>query len=184
MLDRKGAPQYFRVMGIGYSSAGNIKVTATHSCKASDLMEYSCNITKIITKNEILSILPDAEHYCVKINKIPTWCGKDDPMTIQMVHEELQTYILEYKNAKQWRALHWLGSDKTIHTKNFALIVIDMTNKNDRDLLLGIGRAQLFNYNCTITPYKDRPQVFQCSKCGMFSHHMSWYASSTCPNHL
>src|SRR5260221_11515674 len=45
-----------------------------------------------------------------------------------------------------------------------------MTNKHDRDILLDIGHTQLFNYNCTITPYEDRPQVFQCSKCGMFSH--------------
>ncbi len=103
MLDRKGVPQFFRVMGIGYSGAGNIKVTSIHSCKASDLMEYGCNITRIITKNEVLSILPDSEHYRVKINKIPTWCGKEDPMTIQMVHEELQMYILEYRNTKQWR---------------------------------------------------------------------------------
>src|SRR5258707_12498902 len=46
-----------------------------------------------------------------------------------------------------------------------------MTNKHNRDILLDIGQTQLFNYNCTITPYKDRPQVFQCSKCGMYSHH-------------
>src|SRR5258708_1184517 len=105
MLDRKGVPQFFRVMGISYSGAGNIKVMSTHSCKASDLMEYGCDITRIITKNKVLLILLDLEHYHVKINKILMWCGKDNPMTIQMVHEELQTYIPEYKNMKQWRAL-------------------------------------------------------------------------------
>src|SRR5258707_12402849 len=146
---------------------------STHFCKASNLMEYGHDIARIITKNEVLSILPDSEHYHIKINKIPTWCGKDDPMTIQMVHEELRTYIPEYKNMKQWRALQWLGSDKTICTKNFASIVVDMTNKHDRDILLDISHTQLFNYNCTITPYEDRPQVFQCSKCGMYSHHIA-----------
>ncbi len=111
MLDRKGVPQFFRVMGIGYSRAGNIKIMSMHTCKASNLMEYGCNITRIITKNEVLLILPDSEHYWVKINKILTWCGKDCLMTIQMVHEELWTYIPEYKNTKQWRAPHWLGPD-------------------------------------------------------------------------
>ncbi len=104
MLDRKGVLQFFRVMGISYSGAGNIKVTSMHSCKASNLMEHGCNIARIIMKNKVLSILLDSEHYRIKINKIPTWCGKDDLMTIQMVHEELWTYILEYKNMKQWRA--------------------------------------------------------------------------------
>ena len=170
MLDRKGVLQFFRVMGIGYSGARNIKVTSTHSCKASDLMEYGCDIARIITKNEVLSILPDSEHYWVKINKILTWCGKDDLMTIQMVHEELRTYIPEYRNTKQWRTLCWLGTDETIHAKNFASTVVDLTNKQDRDILLGIRQAQLFNYNCTISLYEDRPQIFQCSKCGMFLH--------------
>src|SRR5258708_34387159 len=73
MLDRKGVPQFFRVMGIGYSGAGNIKVTSIHSCKASDLMEYGHNIAKIITKNEALSILPDSEHNNFKIIKTLTW---------------------------------------------------------------------------------------------------------------
>src|SRR5258708_18525409 len=136
--------------------------TSTHSCKASDLMEYGHDITRIITKNKVLSILQDSEHYHIKINKIPTWCGKDDPMTIQMVHEELWTYIPEYKNMKQWRAPQWLGSDETIHTKNFASIVVDMTNKHDRDILLDISCTQLFNYNCTLTPYKYKPHTFQC----------------------
>ena len=89
MLDRKGVPQHLRVMAIGYSGAGNIKVTTTHSCKASDLMKYGQDIAAIVTRNEVLSILPDKEHYRVKINKVPTWCGNDEPMTIQMVHEEL-----------------------------------------------------------------------------------------------
>ena len=95
MLDRKGVLQFFRVMGISYSGAGNIKVTSTHSCKASNLMEHRHDIARIIMKNKVLLILLDSEHYRIKINKIPTWCGKDDLMTIQMVHEELWTYILE-----------------------------------------------------------------------------------------
>src|SRR5258708_27918094 len=128
MLDRKGVRQFFRVMGISYSGAGNIKVTSTHSCKASDLMEYGCDIARIITKNEVLSILPDSEHYHIKINKILTWCSKDNPMTIQMVHEELRTYIPEYKNMKQWRTPYRLGTDQTICAKNSTSIVIDLTN--------------------------------------------------------
>ena len=106
-------------------------------------------------KQEILSVLPDCEHYRVKINKIPTWGGKEEPMTIQMVHEEIRTYVPEYKNMKQWRTPRWLGSDETIRAKNFASIVIDLTNKRDRDILLDISHTMLFNYKCTITPYKE-----------------------------
>src|SRR5258708_28800270 len=39
--------------------------------------------------------------------------------------------------------------------------------------MLRIAQLKLFNINCTITPYKERPQVFQCTKCGMYSHHTS-----------
>ena len=91
-------------------------------------------------------------------------------MTIQLVHDKLQTYVPEYRNMKQWRTPRWLGSDETIWAKDFASIVIDLTNKTDRDTLLNIRRTKLFNYSCTITPYEDRPQTFQCSKCSMFSH--------------
>ena len=90
-------------MAISYSSVGNIKVTSTHSCKALDLMEHRCDIAKAITNNKVISILLDSEHYQVKINKIPTCWGSDKPMTIQMIHEELRMYLLEYKLMKQWR---------------------------------------------------------------------------------
>ncbi len=89
MLERKEIPQYFRVMAVGYSGAGNIKITTTHTCKAADLMPHGKDITEIITPNKILSILPDTEHHRVKINKVPTWCRNDEPMSIAMVHEEL-----------------------------------------------------------------------------------------------
>ena len=158
MLAKKGAAQTTRVMAIGYS------------CKASDLMEHGREIAKIITTNDIILILPDSKHFRVKFNKIPTWCTLDEPMTIHMVHEELRTYVPEYRTMKQWRALRWLGSEDTIRTKNFASIVVDLTNKSDRDALLEIGSTKLFNYECTITPYENRPQIHQCSKCGMFSH--------------
>ena len=144
----------------------------THSCKASDLMAHGKDITKIITPNKILSILPDTEHHRVKINKVPTWCGNDTPMDITMVHEELWTYLPEYRNMKQWRVPRWLGLEEYIHAKNFASIVIDLANDEDRNTLLSLKRIQLFNANCTISPYEERTQVFQCNKCRMFSHHM------------
>ena len=74
MLEKKGIAQTTRVMAIGYSSVGNIKITLTHSCKASGLMELGHEITRIIMNNDILSILLGSEHYHVKLNKIPTWC--------------------------------------------------------------------------------------------------------------
>ena len=73
MLDKNGAPQYFRIRAVGYSGAGNIKITSTDSCKALDLMAYSKLIAEAITPNKVLSVLPDMEHHRIKINKIPTW---------------------------------------------------------------------------------------------------------------
>ena len=65
-------------------------------------MKFSKDITEIIMKNQVLSILPDTEHYHIKINKVSTWCGNDEPMTIDMVHKELCMYLPEYKDMKQW----------------------------------------------------------------------------------
>src|SRR5260221_6564329 len=158
-------------MAVRYSGAGNIKITTTHSCKASELMMHGKDIAKIITPNRILSVLPDTEHHRVKINKVPTWCRNDTPMDIAMVHEELWTYVLEYRKMKQWRVPRWLGSEEYIHAKNFTSVVIDLANDKDRNTLLSLKRIQLFNTNCTISPYEERTQVFQCTKCGMFSHH-------------
>src|SRR5258708_11324954 len=62
VLDKKGVPQFFRVMAVGYSGVGNIKITTTHTSKASDLMKHGNNITNIITKNKVLLILPDTKH--------------------------------------------------------------------------------------------------------------------------
>ena len=162
MLEKKDVPHNLHVMAIGYSRVGNIKVTMTHSCKALDLMKYSKDIANIVMKNEVLSAILDKEHYCVKINKVPMWCGNEEPLTIQMVHKELCTYVLEYNTMKQWRVPHWLGSEDTICAKNSASVVIDLTNKSDRDVLLNISCTQLFNLQCTIMPYKDCPQVFVC----------------------
>ena len=170
MLDKTSAPQYFRIRVVGYSGAGNIKITSTDSCKASDLMVYGKAMAGIITKNKVLSVLPDAEHHRIKINKVPTNGANDDPITIAMVHEELQTYVPEYKNMKQWRIPRWLGSDEYIRAKQYASIVIDLANEEDRDTLLSLKRITLFNANCTVTPYEERAQAYQCSKCGMFSH--------------
>ncbi len=63
MLERKEVPQYFQVMAVRYSGTGNIKITTTHMCKATDLMPHGKDITEIITPNKILSILPDTEHH-------------------------------------------------------------------------------------------------------------------------
>ncbi len=106
----------------------------------------------------------------VKINKVPTWCGNNEPISIAMEHEEFCTYVPEYRSMKQWRVPRWLGSDNYICAKNFASIVIDLANNEDRDILLSLKVIKLFNTNCTISPYEERAQVFQCSKCGMFSH--------------
>src|SRR5258708_37241643 len=94
-------------------------------------------------------------------------------MYIDLIHEELCTYLQGYKSMKQWWVLRWLGNEETICAKEFTSIVIDLTNKQDRDNLLETARLKLFNLTCTITPYEERPQLFQCSKCGMFSHRMS-----------
>src|SRR6266436_1309164 len=160
MLDKKGVLQFFHVMAVGYLGAGNIKTTTTHTSKASDLMNHGTDIANIITKNKILSILPDTEHYHIKINKVLTWCSSNEPMSIDLIHEEMCTYLLGYKDMKQWHVPCWLGNKETICTKNFASIVIDLTNKQDRDTLLDIACLKLFNYDCTITSYEERPQVF------------------------
>src|SRR5258708_23318519 len=102
MLEKKDVPQFFHVMAVGYLGAGNIKIMMNHSSKASDFMKYRKDVAEIIMKNKVLSILPDTEHYWVKITKVPTWCGNDDPVTIDLIHEELCTYLLEYKEMKQW----------------------------------------------------------------------------------
>ena len=69
-------------------------------------------------------------------------------------------------------------NDETICTKEFASIVIDLTNKQDRDNLLETAQLKLFNHNCTITLYEERPQLFQCSKCRMYLH---WTSSCRQP---
>ncbi len=88
MLNKKQVPQYFQVMAIGYSVAGNIKISTAHTCQASDLMTYGEEIAALITTNKVISILPDEDHYRVKINRIPTWYAVDHPMTIGQVHQE------------------------------------------------------------------------------------------------
>ncbi len=139
MLDKKGVLQFFCIMAVGYLGAGNIKITTTHTSKASDLMKYSKEIANIIMKNEVLLVLPDTEHYCIKINKVLTWCGNNEPMSIDMIHEELCTYLPGYKSMKQWHIPHWLGNEENICTKEFTLIMIDLTNKQDKDNLLEIA---------------------------------------------
>ncbi len=156
MLDKKGIPQFFPIMAVGYLGAGNIKITTTHTSKASDLMKHGKDIANIITKNEVLSVLPDMEHYHIKINKVLTWCGNNEPMSIDLIHKELCMYLPGYKSMKQWCIPRWLGNEETICTKEFTSIVIDLTNKQDRDNLLEITHLKLFNINCTITPYKER----------------------------
>ncbi len=173
MLDKKGVLQFFHVMAVGYLGAGNIKITTTHTSKASDLMNHGNDITSMIMKNKVLLILPDTEHYHIKINKVLTWCGSNEPMSIDLIHEEMCTYLLGYKNMKQWCVPHWLGNEDTLQAKNFTSIVIDLTNKQDRDILLNTTQLKLFNHDCTITPYEERPQVFQCTKCSMYSHQTS-----------
>src|SRR5258708_34581542 len=136
MRDKKGVLQFFHVMAVGYLGAGNIKITTTHTSKASDLMNHGNDITSMIMKNKVLLILPDTEHYHIKINKVLTWCGSNEPMTIDLIHEELCTYLPGYKNMKQWQVLRLLGKEENIRTKSFASIVIDLTNKQDMDNLI------------------------------------------------
>src|SRR5258708_24882473 len=95
MLDKKQIPHYFQVMAVGYSVAGNIKITMTHVCKASDLLTFREDITAIITNNKVISALPDKEHYRIKVNKIPTWYDVEHPMTINDVHKELTAYVVD-----------------------------------------------------------------------------------------
>ena len=170
MLEKRQVPQYFWVMAVGYSVAGNIKIMTTHACKASDLLTYREDIAAIITNNKIILVLPDKEHYRIKVNKIPTWYDGDHPMTINDIHKELMAYVPKYDIMKKWRPPKWLGSDELIQSKQFASIIIDLTSEKDRDTLLNLRGVKLFNFNCTITPYENRTQVYQCNKCGMYSH--------------
>ncbi|KAF8342288.1 uncharacterized protein EI90DRAFT_3032776, partial [Cantharellus anzutake] len=163
LLEKKNIPHYLRVMAIGYSIAGNIKVTTAPTCKASDLIAFSHKIAATITQNEVISVLPDLEHYRIKINKIPTY-GNNELITPGMVHEELATYVPQYKSLRYWRLPKWLGTDETICTKNFVSIIIDLSNKKDRDTLLSLKTVYLFNTKCSITPYEDRIQIHACSK--------------------
>ena len=151
ILEKKNIPQYIRVMAIGYSVVGNIKITTAPTCKASDLIAFGHEMAATITQNEVVSVLPDREHYCMKINKIPTHRGDNELITPSMVHEELSTYMPKYKDLKYWRAPKWLGTDETIHAKNFTSIVIDLSNKKDRDTMLELKTVYLFNTKCTIT---------------------------------
>ena len=82
MLDKKGVPQFFHIMAVGYLGAGNIKITMIHMSKVSDLMKYGKDIVNIIMKNKVLLVLPDMEHDCIKINKVLTWCRNNKPMSI------------------------------------------------------------------------------------------------------
>src|SRR5258707_4133906 len=136
-------------------------------------MNHGNDITSMIMKSKVLLILPDAEHYHIKISNVLTWCGSNEPMSIDLIDEEMCTYLLGYKNMKQWCVPHWLGNEDTLQAKNFTSIVIDLTNKQDRDILLNTTQLKLFNHDCTITPYEERPQVFQCTKCSMYSHQTS-----------
>ncbi len=89
-------------MVVSYSVASNIKITTTHTCKASDLMTFGEDIAAFITKNKVILVLPDEDHYRIKINKIPTWYDPECPMTINHIHQELTAYILEYDKMKKW----------------------------------------------------------------------------------
>jgi hypothetical protein len=109
------------------------------------------------------------EHYRVKINKIPMH-GNNEWISPRMVHEELATYVPQYKSLRYLRLPKWIRTDETICTKNFASIVIDLSNIKDRDMLLSLKMVYLFNMKCMITPYEDQIQIHMCSKCGMLSH--------------
>ncbi|KAF8311784.1 uncharacterized protein EI90DRAFT_3095542 [Cantharellus anzutake] len=63
MLGTKNLPHYLRVMAVGYSLAGNIKITMAPTCCATDLEKYGKEIAATITDNEVLSALPDMEHF-------------------------------------------------------------------------------------------------------------------------
>ncbi len=157
-------------MAVGYSVASNIKITMTHACKASNLMSVGKDIAAIISNNKVISVLPDKDHYRVKINKILTWYDPNHPMMINDIHKELTAYIPEYDKMKKWKPPKWLSSDGLIQSKQFASIVIDLTSEKDKHTLLNLRTVKLFNFNCTVTPYKNRTQVYQCNKCGMFTH--------------
>src|SRR5258708_26918910 len=157
-------------MAVGYSVAGNIKITTTHACKASDLMSVGEDIAAIISNNKVISVLPDEDHYRVKINKILTWYDSNHPMMINDIHKELTAYVPEYDKMKKWRPPKWLSSDELIQSKQFASIIIDLTSEKDKHTLLNLRTVKLFNFNCTVTPYENRTQVYQCNKCEMFSH--------------
>ncbi len=102
MLEKRQIPHYFWVMAVSYSVAGNIKIMTTHACKASDLLTYGEDIAAIITNNKVILVLPDEEHYRIKVNKIPTWYDAEHPMTINNIHKELTAYIPEYDIMKKW----------------------------------------------------------------------------------
>src|SRR5258708_2164867 len=162
-------------MAVRYSVTGNIKISTTQTCQVSDLMAFGEEIAALITTNRVISVLPDEDHYRIKINRIPTWYDSDHPMTIGQIHQELTAYVPEYDKMKKWRPPKWLGSDELVQSKQYASIVVDLTSERDRDTLLNLRTVKVFNSNCSITPYENRTQVNQCNKCGMFSH-----ASNSC----
>src|SRR5260370_35974012 len=91
-------------------------------------------------------------------------------MMIRNVHQELMAFIPEYDRMKKWKPPKWLRSEELIHSKQFTSIVLNLTCEKDKDMLLKLKYIKLFNFNCTITPYKNRLQIYQCGKCRMFSH--------------
>ncbi len=133
MLDKKQIPQYFQVMAIGYSVASNIKISTTQACQVSDLMAFGEEIVALVTTNRVISVLPDKDHYRIKINRIPTWYNLDHPMTIGQIHQELTVYIQEYDKMKKWRPPKWLGSDELVQSKQYTSIIVDLTSERDRD---------------------------------------------------
>src|SRR5258708_34008983 len=122
-------------MVVSYSIAGNIKITMTHMCKASDLLTFGEDIAAIITNNKAILALLDEEHYRIKVNKIPTWYDTEHPMTINDVHKE---HVLEYDKMKKWRPPKWLRSNDLIQSKQFASIVINLTSEKDIDTSLNL----------------------------------------------
>ncbi len=66
-------------MAVRYSVAGNIKILTTQACQVSDLMAFGEEIVALITTNRVISVLPDEDHYRIKINRIPTWYNPDHP---------------------------------------------------------------------------------------------------------
>src|SRR5260370_39500044 len=86
------------------------------------------------------------------------------------IHEELMEYVSEYDKLRHASPPHWLGNQEYLEPKSHSSMVFSFTTAEDQDKFIGYRPVGVFNQQCTITPYEDRPHIFTCQNCGSFAH--------------